>query len=108
MNAAGPSPVSNSVTLTFPGACSGPPQAPAALGASRSGNTIFVDWTPAATGPAPTGYVLDVTGSYVGAVTTTARAMSGSVGPGSYTLAVVATNPCGSGPATPPLTVVVP
>jgi hypothetical protein len=107
-NAGGSSPSSNAVTLTFPGPCSGPPLTPTNLLAYRVGNTVFVDWAPAASGPAPTGYRLDVTGSFAGSYATPARAMSGTVGPGSYTLRVVATNPCGVSAPTASQTVVVP
>jgi probable HAF family extracellular repeat protein len=107
-NAAGPSLPSNAVTLTFPGPCMGPPQTPANVLAYRVGNTVFVDWAPGPAGPAPTGYVLNVTGAFVGSFPTNQRAMSGAVGPGSYTLAVAATNACGTSTASLPQTVVVP
>jgi len=107
-NAAGSSPSSNQVTLTFPGACSGPPGTPADVFAYRVGQTVFVDWAPGGNGSAPTSYVLNVTGSFVGGFATTGRALSGTVGPGSYTLSVVAVNPCGASAGSPPQTVVVP
>jgi hypothetical protein len=69
---------------------------------------INVTWDPPVSGRAPTAFVLNVTGAFVGNFQTTVRALSGSVGPGSYTLSVSATNPCGSGPATASQTVVVP
>jgi hypothetical protein len=72
------------------------------------GQTVFIDWAPAATGPAPTSSVLNVTGSFVGGVATTGRALSGTVGPGSYTLNVIAVNACGASAASAPRTVVVP
>lgn len=95
-NAAGASVASNAVTLTFPGPCSGPPQTPASVRAYRVANTVFIDWAPAPAGPAPTGYVVNVSGSFVGAVATAGRALSGTVGFGSYTLTAAATNACGS------------
>jgi len=107
-NAAGSSPSSNAVTLTFPGVCSGPPDPPAGVVAYAVGRTVFVDWAPAATGPAPTSYVLNVTGSYVGAFPVTTRGLSGTVGPGSYTLSVAAVNTCGTSATSAPQTVVVP
>ena len=107
-NAAGTSLPSNAVTLTFPGPCTGPPQTPANVLAYRVGNTVFVDWTPAPVGPAPTEYVLNVTGGFVGSFATAQRAMSGAVGPGSYTLTVAASNACGTSAASLPQTVVVP
>jgi probable HAF family extracellular repeat protein len=107
-NAAGSSPASNPVTLTFPAPCSGPPQVPAAFRAYRVANTLFVDWAPPAGGPAPTTYVLTVTGSFVGAFPISGRAVSAAVGPGSYTFAIAAANICGDSAATAPITVVVP
>jgi hypothetical protein len=107
-NAAGSSPPSNLVTLTFPGVCSGPPETPADVIAYRVGTTVFVTWAPAGSGPAPTSYVLGVTGEFVGGFATTGRALSGAVGPGSYTLSVIAINPCGASAASPSQTVEVP
>ena len=74
----------------------------------RDGSTIFVTWDPAASGPAPTAFILNVSGSFVGSFGTAGRGLSGTVGPGSYTINVVAANPCGNGPATAPITVTVP
>jgi len=108
VNAAGSSPPSNLVTLTFPGPCSGAPDPPSGVVAYAVGRTVFVDWTPAATGPAPTSYVLTVTGSFVGSFPTATRALSGTVGPGSYTLSVAAVNTCGTSATSAPQTVVVP
>lgn len=107
-NHAGSSPPSNAVTLTFPGPCSGAPGVPADLLAYRAGRTVFVTWAPAAVGPAPTGYVLQVTGAFVGGFATPGRALSGTVGPGTYTFRVVAANPCGASAVTPPQTLEVP
>jgi hypothetical protein len=72
------------------------------------GNTVFVDWAPGPAGPAPTEYVLNVTGSFVGSFATNQRAISGAVGSGSYTLTVAATNACGTSTPSLPQTVVVP
>ena len=108
INAAGSSAPSAPLTLTFPGACSGVPVAPAEFAAYKVGNTLHVAWEPATSGAAPTGYVVNVSGSLVGVFPTTARALSGSVGPGTYTFNVVATNACGASAATPAQTVTVP
>jgi YVTN family beta-propeller protein len=109
VNAAGVSgATSNPVTLTFPGTCSGPPQAPTNFQAYRDGRTIFVSWDPPAAGAAPTVYAVDVTGAFTGSVPTTGRQLSGTVGSGTYFLAVAAANPCGAGAASTPLTVTVP
>ncbi len=107
-NAAGMSGPSNPITLTFPGACSGVPLSPIRFLAYKVGTTIYVVWDPAASGPAPTGYVLNVSGAFVGSFPTTSRMLSGTVGPGSYSLSVLATNACGSSPATPVQTISIP
>jgi hypothetical protein len=49
-----------------------------------------------------------VTGSFVGSFPTTARTLSGTVGPGTYTLSVIATNPCGTSAPTAGQTVTLP
>lgn len=107
-NAAGTSPPSDPVTLSFPLACSGSPQAPATVVGYHVGNTVFVAWDPPETGPAPTYYVLDVTGAYTGQLTTTGRGLSGTAGRGAYTVRVRAANPCGFSPFAPAQVVVVP
>jgi hypothetical protein len=107
-NAAGTSAPSNAVTVTLPGACSGAPLTPAGFLAYRVGSTILVVWDPPASGPAPTQYQLNVTGTFVGSFSTTALTLSGSAGPGSYDLSLLAANACGSSPATPPQTITVP
>ena len=70
------------------------------------GGTLF--WDPAPSGPAPTFFVLNVSGAFVGTLPTTLRSLTGSVGPGTYTVSVYAANACGNGPATPSQTVTVP
>ena len=107
-NTAGVSPPSNAVTLTFPGPCSGPPQTPTRLFAHRVGRALAVDWAPATTGPEPTAYRLDVAGAFTGSFATPARALAGTVGPGTYTLSVVAMNDCGLSATSPTRTIVVP
>ena len=107
-NAAGSSPPSNSVTLTFPGACSGAPLAPTNFLTNKVGSTIFVSWDLPTSGAAPTAYVLVVSGSFNGAIPTPARALSGTVGPGTYNISVFAANSCGNGPATAVQTVTIP
>jgi hypothetical protein len=108
LNASGPSAPSETVTLTFPGACSGAPQVPTSFLATKAGSTITVIWAPPAAGPAPTGYVLRVTGAFVGELPTTARRLSGAVGQGTYHLSVRATNPCGESVDTAVETVSIP
>jgi hypothetical protein len=107
-NATGVSGSSNAVTLTFPGPCSGVPLPPTNFLAYKSGTTIFVVWDPPSSGPAATGYVLNVSGSFFGTFPTTGRALSGTVGAGSYNLSVSASNACGAGSATSTQVVTIP
>jgi hypothetical protein len=107
-NSAGVSSSSNSVTLTFPGACSGAPAAPASIQATTVGNLASVSWTLPASGPAPTSYTLSVQGTFVGALAMTARSISGAVPSGSYTFTVTATNPCGTSAGTTAPTLTIP
>jgi sugar lactone lactonase YvrE len=108
VNATGLSPPSNAVTLTFPGGCTGAPEAPTNFVATKSGSTISVSWRAPASGAAVSGYTLVVTGSFVGSIATTGRSLAGSVVPGSYTLSVMATNACGQSPATASQTLTIP
>jgi hypothetical protein len=107
-NATGSSAPSNAVTVTVPGPCSGAPLAPAGFLAYRVGSTIFVVWDPPPSGPAPTQYVLNVSGAFNASLPTTARTLSGAVGAGSYNLSVAASNACGTSAATAVQTVTVP
>lgn len=108
-NAGGVSASSTPVTLTFPGTCSGVPQAPRNYLFYNVGNTVSLLWDPPAAGPAATAYLLNVTGNYVGAVPVgAARALSTSVPAGSYTVSVTALNACGASAPTATQTVVVP
>jgi hypothetical protein len=95
-NATGSSTASVPVTLTFPGACSGIPLPPSNVLVYKSGSTIFIVWDAASSGAAPTSFVLNVSGAFVGAIPTTGRSLSGTVGAGTYTFSVTAVNACGS------------
>ena len=106
--ASGCSAASGPLTLSFPGSCAGRPDVPARFMASKRGNTITVDWELPEAGPAPTGYLLTVTGSFVGTLPTTGRRLAGTVGPGSYTISVAGVNACGTGTAATPITVTIP
>lgn len=108
LNAAGISQPSAPVTVTFPGACTGAPQAPEGFLAYRVGNIISAIWLPPATGPAPSSYVVNVSGAFTGTFGTTARGISSAAGPGSYTISVAAVNACGTSAATPTQVVVMP
>jgi hypothetical protein len=107
-NEQGVSGSSNSVTLTFPGPCSGVPGIPTNFVASKNGELIRASWELPAGGPAPSGYRLIITGAFNGELALNQRNISGAVGAGSYTLSVIATNACGSGAATEPQTVTIP
>lgn len=96
-NASGVSALSNPVTLTVPGACSGVPGVPTRVVATSTGRAIRVVWSPPDTGAAVSAYWLIVGGSFVGAFPTTARTLAGTVGPGTYSFVVVAVNACGAG-----------
>jgi len=106
-NAAGSSDPSNEAVVTVPGVCSGPPGPPANFLSYNVGRTIYVMWDPPITGSAATVYDVIVTGAYVGSFSTASRMLSGTVGPGSYSLSVSARNTCGTSAATPPQTVAI-
>lgn len=108
VNAGGVSPASDPITVTMPSACSGAPEAPSNVLGYRIGNIVSIVWDPPLTGPAAASYVLNVTGSFVDSFATASRSLSGQVGAGSYTVSVTAVNQCGSSPASPPQTIVVP
>ena len=91
-NTYGSSAPSNSVTLTFPGACSGAPLAPSTCASTRPASACSSTGIPRTGGPAPTFYVLRVTGSFTGAFQTTDRTLSGTVGPGIYLIGLAAAN----------------
>lgn len=107
-NAAGTSLPSNVVTLTFPGGCSGVPAMPANFAATAAGGVLTLFWEPPTSGPAPTSYVLNVSGAFVGAVPFTTRGLVVPVPPGTYNFTLLAANPCGGGVATPLRTVTIP
>lgn len=107
-NASGASAPSAPVTLTFPGACAGAPQAPAGLLATRAGSIVAVSWDLPAAGTAPTFYVLHVTGAFVGSLALPDRSISAAVPPGTYTFIVRAANACGQSQDVGPQSVTVP
>ncbi len=108
VNASGSSASSTPVTLTFPTACSGAPQPVANFLAYKAGGSLFLNWEPPATGTAPTSYLLNVTGAYVGSIPTSLRALSGAVPAGTYHFSVVARNACGDSAPTAVQTVSLP
>jgi len=92
----GTSPASPPVTLTFPGGCSGAPQVPANFLAFNAGGILSLSWDAPLTGAAPTGYLLSVTGSFVGTLPMNTRTFNTPGPAGTFNLAVIATNPCGA------------
>ena len=98
--AGGTSAASSPVTLTFPGGCSGAPQAPANFLAFSSGGVLFLSWDPPVSGAAPSGYLLNVTGSVVGTLPVLTRTFSAPGPAGTFTLSVIATNSCGASAST--------
>jgi choice-of-anchor C domain-containing protein len=108
INAGGASSASNPLTVTFPDVCTGAPATPSGFLVFRNFNQLTAIWDPAPVGPAPTGYVLDVSGAFTGSLQTAARSLGGTVAAGSYSLAVRATNACGSSPPTAAQVVTIP
>ena len=88
--------------------CAAPPQPPTNVQAVKSASVISVSWSQPASGEPPTGYQLNVTGSFTGTFNTANRALSGAAGPGTYNLSVVATNACGSSAPTAVVSVSMP
>jgi hypothetical protein len=108
VNSAGTSAASPSVTLAFPSACPGPPEAPTNFVVSRAGSHLSVSWEPPSVGPAVSSYVLKVTGALNMMLPLSTRSASGVVPSGTYDLSVLAVNSCGAGVATVPQSVTVP
>ena len=108
VNGTGTSPASTPVTLSFPSACPGSPQAPTSFVASHAGSQVSVSWDPPSAGPAVSSYLLRVTGALNLVLPLNTRTISGVVPPGTYNLSVLAVNPCGPGEETAPQSVTVP
>ncbi len=125
VNAFGSSGPSNAVTLTFPGCPS--PEMPTNVFVTRLIDLppecspwddpidgcypryiISASWRPPASGAAPTDYLVDVTGSFVGTFSTAALGISGEANFGRYTVSVRARNACGVSAATPAQTMTIP
>ncbi|MBP7777295.1 MAG: cadherin-like domain-containing protein [Acidobacteria bacterium] len=106
--AGGASGPSNPVTLTFPGACSGPPQSASNFLAFKSGGNLYLYWEPPVSGTAASGYQLNVTGSFVGTFPMSGRSFSIAAPPGTFTLSITAANACGTGAPTSSQTVTFP
>jgi hypothetical protein len=105
-NAVGESAPSNTVTLSFPGACA-PPQVPTWLTHSVVNRLVTVSWAAPASGSAPTEYL--VTAEGVGTFPTGgARSIAGTLGPGTYRVWVQAASACGVSAPSEVQTIVVP
>lgn len=108
-NGAGVSIPSNPVTLTFPGACSGPPAAPTRLLAYARGAGVGVLWDPPPAGPAPERYDLHVSGSFTGTLPMgLTRTLNAPAPSGVYAFTITASNACGTSAPTATATVTVP
>ncbi len=106
-NDAGPSAPSNAVTLTFPGTCTGAPQAPSGFRAWQVGTTATIAWDPPRSGPAVDRYTVHVEGDLRLSFDTTERLVSAPLPPGQFAVRVEAVNACGrsmSAPAAPDFT----
>jgi hypothetical protein len=121
-NAAGASPPSNTITLTFPAACAAPPGPPLRLRASAIGQAITFGWNAPDTGAAAVAYRVTVgtpgdrgvgpTGAsahrgpgYAFFVPVAGRHVSGTLPPDFYSLFVSAVNACGVGPMVGPVSI---
>ncbi len=107
-NAAGVSAATNSIVVSVPSACAGPPLPPANFVFYKAGGTVFALWDPPPTGPASSGYVLNVSGPITLSLPLGARSISGVPPPGTYGVSVAATNACGPSAPTAVQTIVVP
>jgi hypothetical protein len=108
-NAAGVSGSTSPVTIDVPAACTGAPNPPENFLFYRTGSTAAAIWDAAATGPAATGYIVNLTGPGVSLSVPTTECTIGGVPPsGTYTMTLVATNPCGSSAPTAAQTILIP
>lgn len=103
--ASGPS---DAVTLSFPGACTGAPQTALNFLAFNTSGVLQLLWDHPASGPAPSGYLLNVTGSFVGTFPMAGRTFTIPPPPGTYNLSIVSANPCGTSAPTVVRTVTFP
>ena len=108
VNGTGSSTASNAVTITVPGTCSGAPLPPANFVVIKTGHALRLFWDPADAGPAPTGFVIAVTGAFNGTVPVPGRSIGATVGAGTYNLSLLANNACGSSAPTAVQSVTVP
>lgn len=107
VNSVGSSLPSNPVTVTFPAACA-IAGTPINLAATRSGNRVTVSWNLPPGGAAPSGFLLSVSGAFVGTFPVTTRSLSAVAGPGTYDLTIASNNPCGTSPPSAAVSITVP
>ncbi len=108
LNGASPGGATSSIPVTFPGTCAGPPSPPAAFSLSTQSGRVYLDWLPPASGAAVTSYIVSVTGAFEGSVPTTSRSLAVPAAPGTYTVSVASSGPCGTSTPTAAQTVTVP
>jgi hypothetical protein len=110
VNAGGVSAAAGAAGVYPATSCGGVPTAPAHLLTYRAGNTIYVTWDrPLDTDSyAATGFLINVTGAFVGGFPVTERTVFATVGAGTYNISVAATNFCGTGAFTPVQSVTIP
>lgn len=94
VNGAGSSTASAPIVVTVPGSCNAAPAAPRNVLAYVVAGTTFLVWDPPATGEAPTGYLVAVSG--IGVLPTGQRALSGVLPAGTYAIDVRAIGACGT------------
>jgi hypothetical protein len=104
-NVAGVGASSDPVTITFPVACSGAPQAPLNFITQKVGGMLHLAWDQPITGSAATGYVLIVGGTVSATLPMSGRSLSVAAPAGVFTLSVMSTNACGVSEATSARTV---
>ena len=108
VNGAGSSPPSPPVTLAFPSACPGPPQAPTSFAVSRRGLAAERQLGSAERGTGGVQLRAEGHRALNLVLPLGVRSISGVVPSGIYNLSVLAVNPCGTGPETLPQAVTVP
>ena len=99
--------LSNQLVLTLPGGCP-VPALPEAVQAYAVGRLVTLRWDAPAGGAAPLGYVVTVGGSLTLSSAVAGQEVITMAPPGTYTISVAATNACGTGEASRPVSLTVP
>jgi hypothetical protein len=100
-NSHGTSAPAGTVTLSFPGGCSGPPLPPTDFRAWRSGDRLSVAWAPPASGAPVTAYRVHVAGALNLTFDTTEHAVSALAPDGNFVVGVSSVSPCGTSTEVP-------